>query len=87
MRRNQYQDAVLREFGAVHTRAFVAGHRLAGMRRHLEEVAAEPPLLGNLFNGERVTPTLAGGTLLILLGLAVHQREALLPMRRRSRRN
>lgn len=44
-------------------------------------------LLGSLFNGERVTPTLAGGTLLILLGLAVHQREALLPMRRRSRRN
>ena len=49
MRRNQYQDAVLREFGAVHTRACVAGHRLAGMRRHLEEVAAEPPLLGGLF--------------------------------------
>lgn len=43
-------------------------------------------LLGSLFNGERVTPSLASGTALILLGLAAHQREALLPMLRRRRR-
>ena len=57
------------------------------LRRLFDRTLRRIPLLGNLFNGERVTPTLAGGTLLILLGLAVHQREALLPMRRRSRRN
>ena len=43
-------------------------------------------LLGSVFNGERVTPSLAAGTALILLGLAAHQREALLPMLRRNRR-
>lgn len=41
-------------------------------------------LLGNLLNGERVTPTLATGAALILLGLAAHQHEALLPMLRRK---
>ena len=44
-------------------------------------------LLGNLFNGERITPSLGFGTALILLGLAAHQHDALLPMLRRSRRN
>ena len=42
-------------------------------------------LLGNLFNGERITPSLGFGTALILLGLAAHQHDALLPMLRRSR--
>lgn len=43
-------------------------------------------LLGSQFNGERITPSLAAGTALILLGLGAHQREALLPMLRRRRR-
>ena len=43
-------------------------------------------MLGNLFNGERITPSLGIGTALILLGLAAHQHDALLPMLRRSRR-
>ena len=34
-------------------------------------------LLGNLLNGEHITPTLMSGTALILLGLAAHQRDAL----------
>ena len=44
-------------------------------------------LLGNLFNGERITPSLGFGTALILLGLAAHQHDALLPMLRRSQRD
>lgn len=44
-------------------------------------------LLGNLLNGERITPSLASGTALILVGLAAHQREVLLPMLRRNRQN
>lgn len=40
-------------------------------------------LLGNLFNGERITPSLGIGTALILLGLAAHQHDALAPMLRR----
>ena len=32
-------------------------------------------LLGNLLNGERITPNLAVGSILILLGLIAHQRE------------
>ena len=43
-------------------------------------------LLGNLFNGERITPSLGMGTALILLGLAAHQHDALAPMLRRRRR-
>ena len=42
-------------------------------------------LLGNLFNGERITPSLGIGTALILLGLAAHQHDALAPMLRRRR--
>ncbi len=49
MRRNQYQESVLRELGAIHTRAYLAEHRLTGMRRHLQEVAAEPPLFDGLY--------------------------------------
>lgn len=41
-------------------------------------------LLGNLLNGEHVTPNLGFGTALILLGLAVHQHESIrLPLRSR----
>ena len=43
-------------------------------------------MLGNLFNGERITPSLGIGTALILLGLAAHQHDALAPMLRRRRR-
>ncbi len=43
-------------------------------------------MLGNLFNGERITPSLGIGTALILLGLAAHQHDALVPMLRRRRR-
>lgn len=67
MRRNQYQDAVLRELGAVHTHAFVAGHRLGGMRRHLQEVAAEPPLIGGIFALPAVLVLLALTALVFLL--------------------
>ena len=67
MRRNQYQDAVLRELGAVNTRAFVAGHRLGGMRRHLQEVAAEPPLTGGLFALPAVLVLLSLTALIFLL--------------------
>ena len=67
MRRNQYQDAVLRELGAVHTPAFVAGHRLGGMRRHLQEVAAEPPLTGGLFALPAVLVLLSLTALVFLL--------------------
>lgn len=42
-------------------------------------------MLGNLFNDERITPSLGFGTALILLGLAAHQREALLPLWRQHR--
>lgn len=42
-------------------------------------------LLGNLFNGERITPSVGFGTALILLGLAAHQHDALLPMLRLNR--
>lgn len=44
-------------------------------------------MLGNYFNGELLTPSLGFGTALILLGLAAHQHDALLPMLRRSRRS
>ncbi len=44
-------------------------------------------MLGILFNGERITPSLGFGTALILVGLAAHQHDALLPMLRRSRRD
>ena len=45
-------------------------------------------LLGSLFNNEHITPGLAWGTALILLGLAAHQRDALLPRwRKRVRRH
>lgn len=67
MRRNQYQDAVLRELGAVHTHAFVAGHRLGGMRRHLQEVAAEPPLIGGIFALPAVLVLLSLTALVVLL--------------------
>jgi len=67
MRRNQYQDAVFRELGAVHTHAFVAGHRLGGMRRHLQEVAAEPPLTGGLFALPAVLVLLSLTALVFLL--------------------
>lgn len=67
MRRNQYQDAVLRELGAVHTHAFVAGHRLGGMRRHLQEVAAEPPIIGGLFALPAVLVLLSLTALVFLL--------------------
>lgn len=67
MRRNQYQASVLRELGAIHTRAFLAEHRLAGMRRHLEEVAAEPPLLGGLFALPAVLVLLSLTALVVLL--------------------
>ncbi len=43
-------------------------------------------MLGNLFNGERITPSLGIGTALILLGLAAHQHDSLVPMLRRRRR-
>jgi Integral membrane protein DUF6. len=42
-------------------------------------------LLGNLLNGERITPTLMSGTALILLGLAAHQRDSLLQLWRQQR--
>ncbi|MBS1164361.1 MAG: hypothetical protein H6R00_386 [Proteobacteria bacterium] len=67
MRRNQYQDAVLRELGAVHTHAFVAGHRLGGMRRYLREVAAEPPLTGGIFALPAVLVLLSLTALVVLL--------------------
>ncbi len=39
-------------------------------------------LLGNILNGEHVTPNLGFGTALILLGLAIHQHESIrLPLR------
>ncbi len=67
MRRNQYQDAVFRELGTVHTHAFVAGHRLGGMRRHLQEVVAEPPLTSGLFALPAVLVLLSLTALVLLL--------------------
>ena len=42
-------------------------------------------LIGNLLNGEHITPTLMSGTALILLGLAAHQRDALRQLWRQRR--
>lgn len=67
MRRNQYQDAMLRELGAVHTHAYVAGHRLGGMRRHLQEVAAEPSLTEGIFALPAVLVLLSLTALVLLL--------------------
>lgn len=67
MRRNQYQDAVLRQTGAIHTRAFVAGHRLTGLRHHLEDVLAEPPLTGGLFALPGLLVLLSATIVMILL--------------------
>lgn len=41
--------------------------------------------LGNLLNGEAISPKLLAGTALIMLGLAVHQHEVLLPLIGRRR--
>ena len=44
-----------------------AGHRLGGMRRHLQEVAAEPPLTGGLFALPAVLVLLSLTALVFLL--------------------
>lgn len=44
-------------------------------------------LLGNLLNGERITPSLGFGTALILFGLAINQPELMQPLLRRIRKS
>ena len=44
-------------------------------------------LLGNLLNGERITPSLGFGTALILFGLAINQPELMQPLLRRVRKS
>lgn len=48
MRQNQFSSALGSEFTRLGVQGFEASHRLAGLRRHLEALAAVPPLSDGL---------------------------------------
>jgi hypothetical protein len=65
---NDFRTALSSELLPLHVKSFEASHRLAGLRRHLDTIAAEPPLTSDIGSFSALLVLLAlTGLLFVLL--------------------